>query len=257
MVKSGAASTVADLLIKAGKPTGLTGIYIMVYLATVIFNAVVTNNAAAAVMFPIAYDVASEISGDVVKPMLFLLMMGASSDFMTPTGYQCNIMVYGPGGYQFLDYFRLGFGLQLSQGIVTIGVLITKDYWWVWSLSLLLILVLFAALDRKPYVHKGGSRAVASADQREDEKTALLAGNGSSDSDAAGSKPLRMRRVKAAEGLEQQHQEQHEQQPQHDESEFLTKTARSCRSAPLPEGRQHQGRNEGTKIKYIDDDSDC
>jgi di/tricarboxylate transporter len=149
MVKSGAAQMVADVLMDAAEPSGLIGVYIMLYLATVLFNAVVTNNAAASIMFPIAYQIGKDLGGDI-RPILYILMMGASADFMTPTGYQCNLMVYGPGGYAFTDYFKFGWALQLIMGFVTVGVVMDIDSWWIWTLALLGIMLIVLFFTRKP-----------------------------------------------------------------------------------------------------------
>jgi di/tricarboxylate transporter len=81
-----------------------------VYFATSLISAFVTNNAAAALMFPIAMG-AAEGAGINVKLMSYAVMLGAS-DFSTPFGYQTNLMVYGPGGYKVRDCFlapRLSF----------------------------------------------------------------------------------------------------------------------------------------------------
>ncbi len=74
---------------------------------TVALHAVITNNAAAALMFPVAMSTASALNGD---PRIFAMVVAisASVSFMTPIAYQTNLMVYGPGGYKFWDYLRLG-----------------------------------------------------------------------------------------------------------------------------------------------------
>ncbi len=75
-----------------------TGILGAVYFATALISTFVTNNAAAALMFPIAIG-AADTAGIDLKVMSYALMLGAS-DFSTPFGYQTNLMVYGPGGYK-------------------------------------------------------------------------------------------------------------------------------------------------------------
>ena len=74
------------------------GLFGAVYFATALISSFVTNNAAAALMFPIAIG-AAETAGVDLKIMIYALMLGAS-DFSTPFGYQTNLMVYGPGGYK-------------------------------------------------------------------------------------------------------------------------------------------------------------
>eukprot|EP00051_Salpingoeca_urceolata_P005653 m.75449 g.75449 ORF g.75449 m.75449 type:complete len:271 (+) comp14482_c0_seq2:1607-2419(+) len=134
MVNSGAADEVAGVLVKAADPTGKTGLYIMIYAATTLFSQAVTNNAAITIMFPIAFSAAADTGLDF-RPFMFLLMMGASSSYMTPTGYQTNLMVYGPGGYTFMDYVRFGGLLQLFSAVVTIGVIVALDFWYLWAIA--------------------------------------------------------------------------------------------------------------------------
>jgi di/tricarboxylate transporter len=93
----------------------------VVYLATLLATEIITNNAAAALMFPLAMSTAAKLN---VSPMPFVIvvMMAASAGFATPIGYQTNLMVYGPGGYKFGDYVRLGVPLDILIWIVTIAL---------------------------------------------------------------------------------------------------------------------------------------
>jgi len=144
LVNSGAARLVAEGLIKAAEPTGFAGLLIVVYVITTIFNAAVTNNAAVAIMFPITYEVAVG-SGYDFLPLLYALMFAGSADFSTPYGYNTNLMVYGPGGYRFIDYVKFGMPLQIICAVVSLSVIVTIDQWWVWALVLLLVNVAFVA----------------------------------------------------------------------------------------------------------------
>jgi di/tricarboxylate transporter len=92
-----------------------------VYGATTLLTAVITNNAAAALMFPIAAGVAAE-SGMNLLPLAVAIAMAASAEFSTPIGYQTNLMVYGPGGYRFSDYLRFGLPLNLLAATATLVV---------------------------------------------------------------------------------------------------------------------------------------
>jgi di/tricarboxylate transporter len=89
---------------------------------TAIFSAVITNNAAAVLMFPIAGAIAGNLGVDIM-PFAIAIAMGASASFATPVGYQTNLMVYGPGGYTFRDYLRIGVPLTLLAGIVSVAVI--------------------------------------------------------------------------------------------------------------------------------------
>lgn len=93
----------------------------MVYLVTTFFTEIITNNAAAALVFPIAMSTADRLH---VNPMPFIIciMIGASASFATPIGYQTNMMVYGPGGYRFSDYLRIGIPMNIGMGIVAVGL---------------------------------------------------------------------------------------------------------------------------------------
>jgi di/tricarboxylate transporter len=72
----------------------------------------VTNNAVAVVVTPIAIGLAQTLGVDP-RPLVIAVMMGASASFATPIGYQTNTLVYGPGGYSFVDFLRIGVPLNL------------------------------------------------------------------------------------------------------------------------------------------------
>jgi di/tricarboxylate transporter len=90
-----------------------------VYLLTSAFTEMITNNAAAVLVFPIASATASGL-GVSFWPFVAVIMIAASASFATPIGYQTNLMVYGPGGYRFTDYLRIGLPMNLAIGIVTV-----------------------------------------------------------------------------------------------------------------------------------------
>jgi di/tricarboxylate transporter len=94
----------------------------MVYVLTAIFTEVITNNAAAVLMFPIALAVSEQLGVNFL-PFAVAVMFAASASFITPLGYQTNLMVYGPGRYRFTDYLRLGVPLSLLIGSVAIGLI--------------------------------------------------------------------------------------------------------------------------------------
>src|SRR5690606_1058661 len=84
----------------------------LVYLATLLATELVTDGAAAAVMFPFAITGASGL-GVNCRPFMVVVMMAASAGFATPIGYQANLLVYGPGGYRFSDYLKIGVPLDI------------------------------------------------------------------------------------------------------------------------------------------------
>jgi di/tricarboxylate transporter len=123
---SGLAEAVAGGLVSAMSPLGDIGSLAAVMVATIILTELVSHNAAAALMFPIAVAAAATIGADP-RPFVVAVMMGASLSFLTPLGYQTNLMVYGLGGYRFSDFSRVGVPLN----VVTI------------TLSLILIPIVF------------------------------------------------------------------------------------------------------------------
>lgn len=118
--KSGAAHAVAGtLLALAGDNPWAT--LALVFVATSVLTNLITNNAAAALMFPIALAAAARLDVSVL-PFAIVIMKAASASFATPIGYQTNLMVLGPGGYRFTDYLRLGVPLTVLTGAITILV---------------------------------------------------------------------------------------------------------------------------------------
>ena len=98
----------------------------VIYGVTLLATELLTNSAAAALMFPFAMATASHLGTDV-RPFAICVMMAASCGFATPIGYQTNLMVYGPGGYRFGDYLRIGVPLDLLIG--TLAVTLTPLVW--------------------------------------------------------------------------------------------------------------------------------
>ncbi|NJN74609.1 MAG: SLC13 family permease [Limnothrix sp. RL_2_0] len=113
---TGAAEAIASSLIQlAGNNPQST--LIVVYGITGLLTELITNNAAAALMFPIALSLSKTLGVDML-PFAIAVMMAASASFSTPIGYQTNLMVYGPGGYKFTDYLRIGIPLNLIFWVV-------------------------------------------------------------------------------------------------------------------------------------------
>lgn len=95
---------------------------VLVYLMTIIFTELITNNAAAVLMFPIAVAVSEQL-GVSVLPFAVAVMFAASASFLTPLGYQTNLMVYGPGGYKLTDYLKAGFPMTVLTSATAILVI--------------------------------------------------------------------------------------------------------------------------------------
>jgi di/tricarboxylate transporter len=90
-----------------------------VYVLTSVFTELITNNAAAVLVFPIASATAAGL-GVSFWPFIAVIMIAASASFATPIGYQTNLMVYGPGGYRFTDYLRIGLPMNFAIGVVSV-----------------------------------------------------------------------------------------------------------------------------------------
>ncbi|PRO66027.1 SLC13 family permease [Alkalicoccus urumqiensis] len=126
MEQSGAASLLAGGLISSSSIFGIIGALAAVYLMTALFTELITNNAAAVMMFPIAYAAAVQLGQD---PMGFFVAVAiaASASFSTPIGYQTNFIIYRPGGYRFADYVKVGLPLNMMYFIVTVSMVS-----WLW-----------------------------------------------------------------------------------------------------------------------------
>ena len=107
MQSTGLAQRIADGLTSSFDGLGEAGVIFGVVLATAVLTELVTNNAAAVVMFPIAIA-SADAAGVDPRSMAIAVAIAASASFLTPIGYQTNTMVYGPGGYRFTDYARVG-----------------------------------------------------------------------------------------------------------------------------------------------------
>lgn len=123
MTKTGAASVIGNGLTLGGQ-IGPWASLALVYGVTVLFTESITNNAAAVLMFPVAMAVADH-QGVSFLPFAIAVMFAASASFMTPLGYQTNLMVFGPGGYRFVDYIKIGFPISLLVGGLSIGLIPT------------------------------------------------------------------------------------------------------------------------------------
>jgi di/tricarboxylate transporter len=88
-----------------------------IYLITSILTELVTNNAVAVVVTPIAIALAAALGFDP-RPLVIAVMVAASAAFSTPIGYQTNMLIFGPGGYKFTDFLKVGIPLNLSIGLL-------------------------------------------------------------------------------------------------------------------------------------------
>jgi len=120
--KSGAAEVLALRIIDLAAPFGRVGVLVALYAITAVLAGLVTTKASAALMFPIAAT-AAEAQGIGLVPISYMIMIAAATAFSTPIGFQTNLMVYGPGGYKYTDFLRLGLPLQTLVGISTVAII--------------------------------------------------------------------------------------------------------------------------------------
>lgn len=118
---SGAAEFIAHqiLSIADGNPWVLLA---LTYITVSLLTEVITNNAAALLMLPIALAITGSQNINP-EPFVFATMMAASASFATPLGYQTNLMVYGPGGYHFKDFIRVGVPMNIIVGVTAVALI--------------------------------------------------------------------------------------------------------------------------------------
>jgi len=123
---SGLADAVAVRAVEIFEPLGTAGVLVGIVLATTLLKELVTTNAAALLMFPIAITSALAVGADP-RGYAIAVAVAASKSFLTPIGYQTNTMVYGPGGYRYFDYMRLG--APMTVIVMTLIVVIVPIAW--------------------------------------------------------------------------------------------------------------------------------
>jgi di/tricarboxylate transporter len=119
---SGAADVIAHTTINISKNLGPIGVLAAIYIITNIFTEIITNNAAAALSFPIALAAATQLGVDP-RPFFIAIAVAASASFSTPIGYQTNLVVQSIGNYKFGDYWKIGLPLNILAFIVSMIVI--------------------------------------------------------------------------------------------------------------------------------------
>tara|TARA_B110000444_G_scaffold259811_1_gene304724 strand:+ start:341 stop:2110 length:1770 start_codon:yes stop_codon:yes gene_type:complete len=118
--KTGAATGIAEIMVASTALSPIAALATIFFL-TAAFSALISNLAAAVLMFPIMLATCESLSVDIV-PFAVTLMIAASASFSSPIGYQTNLMVYGPGDYRFTDFIKMGVPLTLVVGLITITI---------------------------------------------------------------------------------------------------------------------------------------
>ena len=126
LLTSGAAHRIAGSLVDLVGAEHPLLLLLTIYVLGLVFTEMVTNNAVAAILLPIALAVAW--TGDLdPRPFIIAITLAASLSFITPIGYQTNLMVMGPGGYRPGDYLKCGLPLAVVVGITA---LVLIPWWW-------------------------------------------------------------------------------------------------------------------------------
>ena len=122
MEQTGTARLIADQIISLIGGGGTVLVLAGIFVLTAILTSIISNAAATVLMVPIAIDAAFGLGVDP-RPFVMATVIAASTAFMTPIGHQVNIIIYGPGGYKFLDYTKVGLGLNLMVLFLVVTVL--------------------------------------------------------------------------------------------------------------------------------------
>lgn len=122
MDTSGAARRIASSIVNTAGGLGPVGLLGGLVAATMITTGLITNNAAIALLLPVALSVAESQPSLEARGLVLAVTVAASLALWTPLGYQTNLMVYGPGNYRFTDFVRFGFPLQVLLAVVIVGV---------------------------------------------------------------------------------------------------------------------------------------
>ncbi|RLM53346.1 SLC13 family permease [Halobellus sp. Atlit-31R] len=122
LTETGGAALLAELLVAVGSVLPATAVLFVLYVAVGLLASVITPVATAVLAIPVAVDAAGRLGANEFA-FLLAAMFASATSFVTPVGYQTNLMVYGPGGYEFTDFVRVGGPLQLLLAVVaTAGI---------------------------------------------------------------------------------------------------------------------------------------
>lgn len=119
---SGVAELAAETLLSFSNSNTIW-VLLLTYIITWLLTELITNSAAAVLVFPIALSVSQSMGVDFI-PFAIVIIMAASASFSTPLGYQTNLMVYGPGGYRYTDYLKIGLPLNLIVAVITLSFML-------------------------------------------------------------------------------------------------------------------------------------
>jgi di/tricarboxylate transporter len=120
--KTGAAAVIANVLVSQSIDFGPLAVLATIYLVTTLLAEMLHHNAAAALMFPVAIAAANQVGVDS-RSFVIAIALGASCSFASPVAYQTHLLVYGPGGYKFTDFVRVGIPLNIICAVIALTVI--------------------------------------------------------------------------------------------------------------------------------------
>jgi di/tricarboxylate transporter len=126
MTSSGAAGKLADWLVDVIGDAGGYALLLGIFLLTAVLGQLISNTATALIVIPVSVSAAADV-GVSAKPVLMCVAVAAAAAFLTPVATPANLMVMGPGGYRFGDYWKLGLPLMALYGVV--AVLLVPVFW--------------------------------------------------------------------------------------------------------------------------------
>lgn len=124
---SGLARFIGEAVVALAEPFGPLGVVAGIYAITGLYTTFITSNATAAILFPVAVFAATG-AGIEARPLAITVALAAAANFATPISYQTNLMVYGPGGYKFIDFLKIGLPLQILVGTLCVLLIYWKYF---------------------------------------------------------------------------------------------------------------------------------
>ena len=120
--KTGAAAAIAHLIVSQSSLLGPVAVLAAIYLVTMVMSEFLHHAASAALMFPVAVAAADEVGADP-RAFVIAVALGAACAFASPVTYQTHLLVYGPGGYRFTDFVRVGLPLDFICAAIAITLI--------------------------------------------------------------------------------------------------------------------------------------
>lgn len=127
LIDTGVAHDAATAIIDVFQEWGENGVVIGLFFITVLLTSFVTNVAAVSIVFPIAYSLSHSMDFDPAG-FYVAIAFGASASFLTPVGYQTNLMIYGPGSYKFKDFLKIGIPFTILYSVTCLSYIILKYF---------------------------------------------------------------------------------------------------------------------------------